>query len=71
MGHPYQAVQWTRKKLIYDGILLALVMGYLVVFTQITYALNRAAGSVAEWEGVEISAYGRAAFILCSIILEG
>jgi len=31
MGHPYQAVQWTRKKLIYDGILLALVMGYLVV----------------------------------------
>ncbi len=69
MGHPYQAVQWTRKKLIYDGILLALVMGYLVVFTQVTYALNRAVGSVAEWQGVEIRAYGSAAFILLSIIL--
>ena len=69
MGHPYQAVQWTRKKLIYDGILLALVMLYLVVFTQVTYALNRAVGSVAEWQGVEIRAYGSAAFILLSIIL--
>ena len=37
MSHGYVAVQWTRRKLIYDGVLLAGVSAYLLLFMGISH----------------------------------
>ena len=65
MSHGYRGVQWNRQKLIYDAILIACVVLYLVIF-------NLATSWVSldfDARGVSIRAYGSAAFILLHVIL--
>ncbi|MGC6483439.1 MAG: Rieske 2Fe-2S domain-containing protein [Synechococcus sp.] len=69
MSHPYVAVQWTRYKLIYDGILASLVVLYLVSFILVSHWIADLKGVELETNGVAIRAYGSAAFILLNITL--
>ena len=65
MSHAYRAVQWNRQKLTYDAILLASVVLYLLAFNFIA----RWFSSDVETRGLQIRAYGSAAFILLHVIL--
>ena len=65
MGVSYQAVQWNRQKLIYDGILLLSVALYVYGFIAISGAIS----DTVDIHGVRIRAYGSAAFILLHVIL--
>lgn len=65
MGVSYQAVQWNRQKLIYDGILLLSVALYIYGFIAISGAIS----DTVDIHGVRIRAYGSAAFILLHVIL--
>lgn len=69
MGHGYVAVQWTRRKLIYDAILLAAVSAYLVLFMAVSHGLASKANVPLETDGVAIRAYGSAAYILLHLTL--
>jgi len=64
MSHGYVAIQWTRRKLLYDAILLALVLGYLVTFEGVSTVLAARAGVELEWDGMWIRAYGSASYLL-------
>ena len=65
MSHGYQAVQWIRQKLIYDAILIASVVLYLIIF----HLATGWTGSDFGPRSIPIRAYGSAAFILLHIIL--
>ncbi len=65
MGVTYQAVQWNRQKIIYDGILLLSVAFYIYGFIAISGAIS----DTIDIHGVRIRAYGSAAFILLHVIL--
>lgn len=65
MDHTYRAVQWNRQKLIYDAILIACVVLYLVVF----HLAATWVSSDFDQRGLTIRAYGSAAFILLHVIL--
>lgn len=69
MSHGYVAVQWTRRKLIYDGLLIALVGLYLTAFMAISHSIADQRQVVLESDGVAIRAYGSAAYILLHITL--
>lgn len=65
MGHAYRAVQWNRQKLVYDAILIASIVLYLVAFNFVANWFS----SDIEMRGLRIRAYGSAAFILLHVIL--
>ena len=69
MSHGYVAVQWTRRKLIYDGVLLAGVSVYLLLFMGISHWWAAAANVPLETDGAAIRAYGSAAYILLHLTL--
>ena len=69
MSHGYVAVQWTRRKLIYDGVLLAGVNVYLMLFMGISHWWAAAANVPLETDGAAIRAYGSAAYILLHLTL--
>jgi len=69
MSHSYVAVQWTRRKLIYDAVLLSLVLGYLVVFEGVSAAIAARAGVMLERDGMLIRAFGSAAYVLLHVTL--
>ena len=65
MSAGYVAVQWNRNKLIYDVLLLAGVAAYILLFI----AVSRALSPDLDLHGVQIRAFGSAAFILLHVIL--
>jgi len=64
----FQAVQWSREKLIYDGILLAGVVLYILGFITISHAIEPPADLPAAID-VRIRAFGTCAFLMLTIIL--
>lgn len=65
MSHGYTAVGWNRNKIVYDIILLASVALYLLIFLTVAKGFS----SNIEPRGLQIRAYGSAAFILLHVIL--
>ncbi len=68
MSGGYRAVQWNRKKLAYDAILIAVVVLYLAGYTAVSYAMGRPEDLPAAID-VRIRATGTCAFIMLTIIL--
>lgn len=65
MSVGYRAVQWNRQKRLYDGVIAAGVIGYLVVFL----ATGAALFPDATIETLLIRALGTSAFALLHIVL--
>lgn len=68
MSTGFQAVQWSRAKLIYDAILLAGVTLYIVTFMTVSYRIEAPPDVLAAID-VRIRAFGTCAFLMLSIIL--
>jgi len=68
MSVGFQAVQWNRKKLVYDGILLAGVALFIGTFMTVG-ALRNPPGDMPAWIGMRIKAFGTCAFVMLTIIL--
>lgn len=68
MSHSYKPVQWNRTKLIYDGILLLGIAGYLTIFMDVAPRLSPAVRLV-EAPIYEMRAFGSCAFLLMSLVL--
>jgi nitrite reductase/ring-hydroxylating ferredoxin subunit/DMSO/TMAO reductase YedYZ heme-binding membrane subunit len=65
MSVSYRAVQWNRQKLIYDGLLISGVVGYLSIFLWLAPLMD----ANADPMNVRMRAFGSAAFILLNIVL--
>ncbi len=68
MSVGFQAVQWNRAKLVYDGILLAAVAFYIAAFMGVGISLHPPK-SQPEWIDLRIRAFGTCAFLMLTIIL--
>ena len=68
MSVGFQAVQWNRKKLIYDGILLAAVALYLGGFAAIYWRLHPPK-NLPDAIDIWIRAFGTCAFLMLTVIL--
>ena len=65
MAISYRAVGWNRQKRIYDGVLLASVAAYVLVFFGVGATLR----PEATPETLMIRAFGTAAFLLLHVVL--
>jgi len=63
MSHAYVAVQWTRRKVVYDLFLVAGIAAYYFAFTHF------AEGASVTKEILEMRAWGTCAFFLLTLIL--
>ncbi len=61
----YRAVNWNRQKYIFDGVLLAGIVGYLALFTGVSLARD----PQATLETALIRGLGTAALVLLTLIL--
>lgn len=68
MSVGFRAVQWNREKLVYDGILLAAVAIYSVIFAVITWRLFPPK-NVPDAIDIGIRTTGTCAFLMISVIL--
>src|SRR2546430_11790850 len=68
MSAGFKAVQWNRRKLIYDGILIAGVVLFIGTFTTVG-ALRNPPADVPAWINLRIKAFGTCAFTMLTIIL--
>src|SRR6476619_933149 len=68
MSVGFQAVQWNRRKLIYDGILIAGVVLFIGTFMTVGALRNPPADQPA-WINLRIKALGTCAFTMLTIIL--
>lgn len=68
MSAGYRAVQWNRRKLIYDGVLLAGVATFIAAFMALG-AWSDPPTNLAEWIDLRIRAFGSCAFLMLTIIL--
>jgi nitrite reductase/ring-hydroxylating ferredoxin subunit/DMSO/TMAO reductase YedYZ heme-binding membrane subunit len=68
MSAGFQAVQWNRRKLVYDAILLAGVVLFIGTFMTVGALRNPPADQPA-WIGLRIKAFGTCAFTMLTIIL--
>jgi nitrite reductase/ring-hydroxylating ferredoxin subunit/DMSO/TMAO reductase YedYZ heme-binding membrane subunit len=68
MSAGFQAVQWNRAKLVYDGALLAGVALFIGTFMIVGAARNPPADTPA-WIDLRIKAFGTCAFVMLTIIL--
>jgi nitrite reductase/ring-hydroxylating ferredoxin subunit/DMSO/TMAO reductase YedYZ heme-binding membrane subunit len=68
MSVGFRAVQWNRKKVVYDLILLAGVALYIAAFMGIS-AWRKPPADWPEWINLRIDAFGSCAFIMLTIIL--
>ncbi len=65
MSVAYKSIQWNRTKIIYDLLLLAAIAIYLFLFTWSAQQIS----PDLEMLGIQIRAFGSAAFILLHVIL--
>src|SRR3954469_25955215 len=68
MSAGFQAVQWNRRKMIYDAILIAGVVLFVGTFMTMGALRNPPADQPA-WIGLRIKAFGTCAFTMLTIIL--
>jgi len=68
MSAGFQAVQWNRRKLIYDAILIAGVVLFIGTFMTVG-ALRNPPADMPAWIGLRIKAFGTCAFLMLTIIL--
>ena len=68
MSAGFSAVQWNRRKLIYDGILIAGVVLFIGTFMTVG-ALRNPPADMPAWIGLRIKAFGTCAFVMLTIIL--
>src|SRR5262249_10883772 len=67
MSAGFRAVQWNRKKVVYDVILLAGVALYIAAFMAIS-AWRKPPANWPDWINLRIDAFGSCAFIMPTII---
>jgi nitrite reductase/ring-hydroxylating ferredoxin subunit/DMSO/TMAO reductase YedYZ heme-binding membrane subunit len=68
MSAGFQAVQWNRRKLVYDAILLGGVIVFIATFMTVG-ALRNPPGDWPAWINLRIKAFGTCAFVMLTIIL--
>ena len=68
MSASFSAVQWNRRKLIYDASLIAGVMLFIGAF-MIIGALRNPPADMPAWINLRIKAFGTCAFTMLTIIL--
>jgi nitrite reductase/ring-hydroxylating ferredoxin subunit/DMSO/TMAO reductase YedYZ heme-binding membrane subunit len=68
MSTGFRAVQWNRKKLVYDGILVVCVAAFIAGYVVIKYATN-APKSLPDAIDIYIRAFGLCAFLMLTAIL--
>ena len=68
MSAGFKAVQWNRRKLIYDGILIAGVVLFIGTFITVG-ALRNPPADMPAWINLRIEAFGTCAFTMLTIIL--
>ena len=68
MSVGFKAVQWSREKVIYDGILLTAVTLYILAFIGISHRIEPPKDLPASID-VRIRAFGTCAFLMLTIIL--
>ena len=68
MSAGFQAVQWNRRKLVYDAILVGCVALFIGTFITVGALRNPPADQPA-WIGLRIKAFGTCAFTMLTIIL--
>jgi nitrite reductase/ring-hydroxylating ferredoxin subunit/DMSO/TMAO reductase YedYZ heme-binding membrane subunit len=68
MSAGFQAVQWNRRKVVYDAILIACVAAFLATFMTIGAMRNPPVDRPA-WIDLRIAALGTCAFVMLTIIL--
>ncbi len=68
MSVGFKAVQWSREKLVYDGILLAGVTLYIATFIGVSYRIEPPKDLAAAID-VRIRAFGTCAFFMLTVIL--
>ena len=68
MSVGFSAVQWNRRKLIYDGILFAGAVLFIGTFMTVG-ALRNPPGDMPAWINLRIKAFGTCAFVMLTIIL--
>ena len=68
MSAGFQAVQWNRRKLVYDAILIGCVALFIGTFITVG-ALRNPPPDPPAWIGLRIKAFGTCAFVMLTIIL--
>jgi len=68
MSVGFQAVQWNRRKLVYDAFLLGAVIVFIATFMAVG-ALRNPPADVPAWINLRIKAFGTCAFVMLTIIL--
>ncbi len=68
MSVGFSAVQWNRRKLIYDGIVIAGVVLFIGTFMTVG-ALRNPPADMPAWINLRIKAFGTCAFVMLTIIL--
>jgi nitrite reductase/ring-hydroxylating ferredoxin subunit/DMSO/TMAO reductase YedYZ heme-binding membrane subunit len=68
MSVGFRAVQWNRDKLVYDGVLLAVVALYVTVFLIVVPRLEPPKDALGEID-LRIRAFGSATFLMLTAIL--
>jgi nitrite reductase/ring-hydroxylating ferredoxin subunit/DMSO/TMAO reductase YedYZ heme-binding membrane subunit len=68
MSAGFQAVQWSRAKLVYDGVLIAAVALYIAAFLVVGSWLDPPQDELAVVDQ-RIKAFGTAAFLMLTVIL--
>ena len=68
MSAGFQAVQWNRKKIVYDAILLGCVTLFIGTFVTVG-ALRNPPADAPTWINLRIKAFGACAFTMLTIIL--
>jgi nitrite reductase/ring-hydroxylating ferredoxin subunit/DMSO/TMAO reductase YedYZ heme-binding membrane subunit len=68
MSVGFRAVQWNRRKIVYDAILIAGVMLFVATFMTVG-ALRHPPADKPAWINLRISALGTCAFLMLTIIL--
>ena len=68
MSAGFQAVQWNRRKLVYDAALIAAVALFIGTFITVGALRNPPADQPA-WINLRIKAFGTCAFVMLTVIL--
>ena len=68
MSASYRPVQWNRNKWLYDGVLLAAIVLYIVAFLKIAPAWT-APARLVETPILRVRAFGSCAFLMLTLIL--
>jgi nitrite reductase/ring-hydroxylating ferredoxin subunit len=69
MSVAFRAVQWNRRKIVYDEILLAGVTLYIGIFMAAGRWWLSPAHDPATWEDLRVRAFGSCAFVMLTLIL--